>query len=387
MNNNVLFWIWLKLALDDKVTKVFKTYQHFKTIENAYNCTQSDLEDLDFLTDFEKSALLVKDLSVAQNIVRRCQASNIKIITVDDDNYPNSLKQINSYPCVLFCLGDYELLFKKPLITVVGTRKCTSYGEHITSEICANLSLAGFGIVTGVATGIDSSATKGVLSVDGSVIAVLPGGHATTRYGTSYKFKDILRNGVVLSEHLPDTPTGNFAYQQRNRILSALSLGTLVTQAPKSSGALMTATYALEQGKDVFAVMANINMAQSMGSNLLIKDGAIPVLSFLDIVEQYIGDYADILKSDIPILNCENNKEPDSFERHDMAQDFKRVILKSLDEEERIVFDLIKLTETDIDYIIGLSNLPVSVVMSVISSLETKGAIIACPGNKYKLMI
>lgn len=386
MNNNILLWLWLKNALDDKSVLTYKTYLHFKSIQAAYNATKEQLDELGFLKDEEKQKLLNKDLTAAENIQKICASAQIKIITVDDECYPIQLKEIYNYPCVLFLLGNDELVFKKPKLTVVGTRGCTIYGTSMTEKIVMPLARAGFCLVTGVAKGIDSAVIKSVLAAQGSIICVLPYGHGTTRFGTSYRYKDILPYGVILSEHLPNTNSHKYTYQERNRILSALSLGTLVTQAPIKSGAVMTANYALNQGKDVFALPANVDMPQSLGSNMLIRDGATPVFDYKDILFAYANEYKDQLTVDVEQPEVSLNPA-DETEEHDRLQDFKNIVINELDKDEKTVFSKIREGETDIDYIISSTELPTSTVMSIISALETKGAIVACPGNKYKIMI
>ncbi len=385
MNNNILLWLWLKNALKDRSVLVYKTYLHFKSVEAAYNSTEEQLDELDFLTSEHKEALLNKDLTDAKNILNICNSSQIKIITIDDEQYPEEFRQIYNFPCVLFVLGDISILHKSPKITIVGTRSSTSYGTSVTHDITTALALSGFTVVTGVAKGIDNAVINSTVNAGKDLICILPCGHATAWYGTNYKYKNILSSGIIISEHLPDTHTHIFSYQERNRLLSALSIATVVTQAPIRSGAVMTANYAANQGKDVFSVMANVDMPQSAGSNLLIRDGAIPVIDYKDVLYRYAEEYSDVLTVDI--VQPENLKPVDDGEELCMSQDFKRMMRENLDEDEKLIFSKIRETETDVDYIISSTTLPTSAVMSIISSLETKGAIVACPGNKYKIMI
>lgn len=386
MNENHILWIWLKTALNDRSLKTYKIYKAMGNINSIYSCTEKDLENLGFLTDKDKNMILDKDLTAATQTYRLCKANSIGITTIEDEDYPELLKQIDNPPCVLFYYGNYEKAFSKPCITIVGTRDCTTYGEVTTTYISGMLAACGFTIACGVAKGIDSIAMESAVKSDGSVIMVLPDGLIATNYANKYKFKNIRYNGVVISEHLPNEKTSKYAYHERNRILSGLSLGTIVTQAPQASGSLITAGYAADQGRDVFAVPANIDMVQSKGSNLLIKDGATPILGYEDVLETYLPKYKDVLFkcSEKEQINLLKKSEEDQFLK---AEDFKRVIIKQLDEDEQKVFALMSHREVTADYIIDRTNIPVSQVLGIISSLEAKGAIVSCPGNKYKILV
>ncbi len=386
MNENHILWIWLKTALNDRSLKTYKIYKKLGNIQSIYSCTVKDIDSLEFLTDKDKSMLLDKDLSSVNQTYRLCKSNSIGITTIEDDDYPKLLREIDNPPCVLFYYGNYAKAFSKPCITIVGTRDCTTYGEVTTTYISGMLAACGFTIACGVAKGIDSFAMESAVKSDGSVIMVLPDGLIATNYTNKYKFKNIRYNGVVISEHLPNEKTSKYAYHERNRILSGVSLGTIVTQAPQVSGSLITAGYAADQGRDVFAVPANIDMIQSKGSNKLIKDGATPIFGYEDVLETYLPRYKDVLIkcSEKDQINILKKSEEDLFIK---VEDFKRVIIKQLDEDEQKVFALMSHREVTADYIIDRTNIPVSQVLGIISSLEAKGAIVSCPGNKYKILV
>ena len=386
MNENHVLWIWLKTALNDLSLKTYKTYSMCGGVEAVFNAGKKEIEKLEFLDYKDKKALLNKDLSKAQQTYRICSSNGIGITTLDDDDYPKLLREIDNPPCMLFYYGNYNKAFSKPCITIVGTRNCTTYGEVATTYISGMLAACGFTIACGVARGIDTAAMESAVKTDGSVIMVLPDGLIATSYGNKYKFKNIRYNGVVITEHLPSAKTSRYAYHERNRILSGISLGTIVTQAPESSGALITAGYAADQGRDVFALVANIDMVQSKGSNKLIKDGATPIFGYEDVLETYLPKFGDSLirSSESEHIDALRKSEEDEVLK---VEDFKRVMLKQLDENEQQVFKLMSHREVTSDYIIDRTNLPIPLVIGIISSLEAKGAIVSCPGNKYKILV
>lgn len=386
MNEKHVIWIWLKTALNDRSLKTYKTFSAFGSIETVYAAGEKELEAIKFLDDNDKKALLDKDLSEAQKTYRLCSSNNIGITTIEDDDYPELLKEIDNPPCMLFYYGNYKKAFSKPTVTIVGTRECTTYGEVTTTYISGMLAACGFTIACGVAKGIDTVAMESAVKSDGSVIMILPDGLIATNYRNKYKFKNIRYNGVVISEHLPNEKTSRYAYHERNRILSGVSLGTIITQAPDGSGALITAGYAADQGRDVFVLPANIDMVQSKGSNKLIKDGATPILGYEDVLETYLPKFKDSL------IRCAEQDHIDALKKSEddkfiKTEDFKRVIMKQLDKDEQEIFKLMSHREITSDYIIDRTNIPVSQVLGIISSLESKGAIVSCPGNKYKILV
>jgi len=383
MDNILIYWLWLLRTLNGNSRKVRALISHFGSIGRVTEATEEDLLSVDFLQPSEKDALISKnELDNAEATFRFCMSKGIEIIPFTDGRYPAELTEIDNPPAVLFAYGNISEAFSKPKISIVGTRDSTPYGEITSAKISGALAKSGFTIVAGVADGIDSSVIEAALKVDGSVIAILPGGHTRTQFSSKYKFKNIPLHGVILSENLPDTPTYKSSYYERNRLLSGMSLGVIVTQAPVKSGALITANCALNQGKDVFALLANVDMPQSQGSNNLLREGAIPVIDHTDVVNYYISSLGTQINANVkfdPREVCEA-LQPDPVERID---DFHRVVAKTFTDEQQIVFKHIGLVETDINFIIEETQLPVATVMSTLSELEAAGVITACPGNKY----
>lgn len=211
-----------------------------------------------------------------------------KVIKVDINSkfYPERLKNISSPPKQLYCLGNLELLNYKNNIAIIGSRNCSFYGERAAKDFAFNLAKNNICIVSGLAKGIDSFSHIGALNANGKTIAVLGSGLDKIYPKENEKlFQDIVKNdGLVITEY----PLGTLALKQnfpaRNRIISGISEGILVIEARKNSGTNITVDFALEQGKDVFVVPGNIYSKTSDGTNYLITEGAIPVLSYEDIL-------------------------------------------------------------------------------------------------------
>ena len=380
--NHQILWLWAKEALHFNNKKLLQVVEFFGSIEELYYC--DDFSVCTLLNEKEQKILSKKNLRSAWEIYGLCQENQIGILTLTDSAYPPLLKEISNPPCPLFFKGHFLSCLKKPLLTVVGTRSYNGYGEAMTKEIVAPLCNCGFTIVCGIADGIDRFAFETALRCESSVIAVLPFGILSGKGYLTRSFPDILKHGALISEIFPKMPSHPYAYHERNRILSGLSNGTLVIQAPERSGALMTANYAIEQNRDLFAVMANAEKA-SAGSNKLIKEGCYPVTEYTDVLAHYLPRFRDQLHelqtpvAQIFTLQDELNEEK--------LKDFKRKNMASLTKEEQAVFSLLTTEECTTDYLIEHANIPVNEVLQSLTTLEFRGLIVSCPGSKFKVIL
>lgn len=213
---------------------------------------------------------------------------NIQEIAITSKEYPQQLREIHKPPATLYVRGTF-LPQDEIAVSIVGSRKCTQYGKQVAYDLAFALAKAGVTIVSGMALGIDGEAHRGALDAGGRTIAVLGTGvdeksiYPQTHLSLAQR---ILTNGVILSEFEPGTPGLPHHFPQRNRIISALSLGTVIIEANEKSGSLITANFALEQGKDIFAIPGPIYAQTSVGTNKLIQQGAKLVLSAQDILEE-----------------------------------------------------------------------------------------------------
>lgn len=205
-----------------------------------------------------------------------------------ENEFPEHLRQIDSPPEKLYYLGDIDLLNKES-VAIVGSRKATQYGRQIARGLANKTASAGIVIVSGLAAGIDTEAHSGALSIEnGKTIAVLGCGIDICYPAVNKRlYEKIRKTGLIISEYLPGTPPRPYRFPQRNRIISGISKAVVVVESDLKGGALITAGYALKQGKDVFAVPGNITSKMSRGTNLLIRDGAWPILSSTDILSYY----------------------------------------------------------------------------------------------------
>ena len=378
-----LMWIWLKLAVNNSSSKAYKLYEHFKDIKLIYEAGPKEFEQVKGIEKFDICKLLNKDLYESQETLLLCQKNQIDIIPIDDERYPALLREIKQPPCVLFVYGNYNKAISKPCVAVVGSRDCTTYGVQIASQYSGALAISGCTIVTGIADGIDKAAYSGAVKANGNVILVLPEGFLVSHYRKSLPHISY-SNTAVITEHLPTYKQTVFAYHERNRIISGLGICCFIPQAGKNSGALITANHALEQGRDIFVAPSNINLNQSIGSNKLFYDGALPAITYKDILDYVKRYYPDaftdsVTQSDLDYFeNVESQVEIN-------VESYKKIFKPMLPPEAASLLDIFDSVDLTFDYIVQRANRPVSQILTQLSILESAGAIIALPGNKYRI--
>lgn len=212
------------------------------------------------------------------------QNTQITVLTPEDPRYPEALREIFDPPEKLYCVGDLSLL-NKTSVAVVGSRKCTEYGRSCTMELARKLSTNNICVVSGLAMGIDSFAHLGALEGPGSTIAVLGGGIENIFPKNNRHLREqIASQGLIISEHPGDYNPRTYDFPKRNRIISGLCETTVVVEAAEKSGSLITAEFAMDQNRNVYAVPGNITSTYSQGTNRLIKEGAYPLINFHDII-------------------------------------------------------------------------------------------------------
>lgn len=284
MKKDLEYWVRLSCLEGLRNTIKIDLITALGTAKNVYDASKEILFRAGFTNNNYINYYSETLQQESQIIIDKCIKNNIKIVTIIDDEYPELLKFISDPPVVLYVLG---VLPKSNYIAVVGSRKASGYGIETASKMSANLSLLDITVVSGMARGIDTAAHSGALEVGGTTVAVLGCGLDIV-YPPENKglMNRIVESGAVISEYPPGSPPSTNHFPSRNRIISGMSLGTLVVEAGMKSGSLITAGCALEQGREVFAIPGNINNTNSMGTNRLIKDGAKMVLTIDDLLEE-----------------------------------------------------------------------------------------------------
>ena len=280
-NLRIIISIWVTLLGKPVKSVLQKLNEMYGSIENAW-FSEENLWERVSDEKLRKKAL---------DIYEECIKNNIKIVLSSDVFYPKHLKEIESSPYLLYYKGQLPAeanVSEEMLLSVVGSRRCTSYGRINAYNFSKSLAECGLGIVSGMARGIDAQAHKGALFAKGYTIAVLGSGLRNVYPKEHLKlFEEIAENGCVISEFPPETPPFKNNFPARNRIISGFSQGLLVVEASEKSGAMITVNFALEEGRSVYAIPGNINSEKSYGCNFLIKQGALCVTSYADILEEY----------------------------------------------------------------------------------------------------
>lgn len=282
---DINYWIWLSI-LNLRQAEKIKLLEIFKKPEEIYNLTEQKLKKLTNSEELIKKITDKNKKIETEKIINEALKTKTKIITCKNKIYSKELQKIYDYPIVIYAKGNTELLNKKS-IAIVGCRNCSEYGRIIAQKFGYLLARKDICIVSGMAKGIDSYAHKGALVARGGTIAVLGSG-INNIYPIENKklYEDILNNnGLIISEYGINTKPTPDKFPKRNRIISGLSEKILIIEAMKKSGSIITANLAIEQGKNVYAIPGNITSIKSIGTNELIKDGAILVTSLEDILD------------------------------------------------------------------------------------------------------
>ena len=280
------YLIWLSI-LDFEPREKLELIKILGTPEKIFNYTENGLKEFTNSEKIIHKIINSTKRKQAEKIYEKTLAENIEIVGLFDSKYPYKLKNIYYAPIILYAKGNLNLLESEKTIAIVGSRNCSEYGRKITEKMSYMLAKKDYTIVSGMARGIDSYAHKGALIAQGKTIAVLGS-------GINYiypKENEILYNtileeqGLIISEYpLNMIPTPK-CFPARNRIISGISDKVLVTEASQKSGSIITANFAIEQGKNVYAIPGNITSVKSEGTNELIKEGAFLVTTLEDIID------------------------------------------------------------------------------------------------------
>lgn len=291
------YWVWLA-ALPGVGSRVkLRLLEHFSSPEEIYYAQPEELLLTGAVDKLQAKLLADKSLTRAEDVLAACAKAGQFIVTMDDTTYPARLRDIFDPPLLLYGKGSMPIFDDEAAIAVVGTRKCTAYGLDVASQLGYELAKQGALVLSGMAKGIDTAAMKGALRAGGFTAAVLGGGVDVIYPAENRRlYEDVAATGVLLSEYPPGTEPIASHFPVRNRILSGLSLAAVVVEAPERSGALITASTALEQGREVFAVPGPINASDSKGCNALIRDGAGLVSEAWDILGFYEGRFPHKLR-------------------------------------------------------------------------------------------
>lgn len=292
------YWLWL--ANLPKLNNQMKLalLEHFGEPDKIY---YGEKEEYFLVPGMNRTAAEIlenKDLERADRILGDCDRLGLRIITMRDVEYPDRLRNIYDPPLLLYVQGRMPRFDEEVAVAMVGTRRASPYAMEMGEKLAFQMAGLGAVIVSGLAAGGDAAAHRGALRAGGLTAAVIGGGHDVIYPGEHrFLYEDIAARGVILSEYPPGTEHMAGHFPVRNRIISGLSLGVVVIEAPERSGALITAGRALDQGKDVFAIPGQVGDHHCAGSNALLRDGAGVVTDAWDVLGGYAGKFPHKIRS------------------------------------------------------------------------------------------
>lgn len=363
MNDDIGYWISFSKINGLGPVKLYGIFKYFNSIKDAWNASPEEFLNIDNINQnnveqIREAKLNINPIKEADLLIKE----NIKAITLVDEDYPFMLKQMHDPPFVLYYKGIFDKEKLNKCIGMVGTRKPSYSGKKIAYKISFELAQSNITIVSGLALGVDTESHKGALKADnGYTIAVLGSG-VDHIYPSSNKnlYYEIIEKGMIISEYPPETLPDSWRFPARNRIISGLSNGVVIVEAAEKSGALITADFALEQGKEVFAIPGDLNNPMSKGPNNLIKQGASIVTDISDIISNF---------------NWNNKQENINKEEN--------IDILNLTDSEKIIYMSMDNNPQHIDILIDKIQLPLSEISSNLIMLEIKQLIKQLPGKLF----
>jgi DNA processing protein len=351
------YWVGFNLVRGVGAVRLKNILDHFGNLEIAWNAPAEGLISAGIPARVVENFLMIRKQVDLNVIMDRIETQGVKVLTWEDDSYPRRLKEISQPPPVIFVRGSINVE-DDWAVSVVGTRRVTPYGRQVAMEIARFLAQNGVTLVSGLARGVDAIAHQAAMQEGGRTIAVLGSGVDVIYPPEHRKLADeIMKQGAVISDYPLGTQPESSNFPPRNRIIAGLSLATIVVEAGETSGALITAEFAAEQGREVFAVPGSILTPQSEGTNKLIEEGARPLLRMNEILE---------------ILKLEQIPE----------KQFTRKTINATSEEKKLL-GYLNQDPKHIDEICQISGLPIQSVSATLTMMELKGMVTQVGGMNY----
>jgi DNA processing protein len=351
------YWVGFNLVKGIGAVRLQALLDHFGDIRMAWEAPADVLMAAGLGAKQVENLVAVRRQVDLDQVLIRIDNQGIQVLTWDDDLYPSRLKEIGQPPPVLYVRGEL-IPDDQWAVAVVGTRRMTPYGRQVAEEVCTYLAQQGITVVSGLARGIDAIAHQAVLKAGGRTLAVLGSGVDVIYPPEHARLADqIIGQGALISDYAPGTQPEGINFPPRNRIISGMTLATVVVEASDKSGALITATFAAEQGREVFAVPGSILAPQSKGTNRLIQNGAHPLLTPSDISDE---------------LNLIHVPEKQSARR-----------TLPIDATEALLLGYITHQPIHIDDLCDLSKMAVEQVSATLTMLELKGLVNQVGGMMY----
>lgn len=357
MTDDKRYWVGFTLVKGIGAVRLRTLLEYFGTAEAAWHATPFDLVAAGIGPKLAERVIQVRKSLDLDEVLAQAEKNQIRILTWGEAEYPLHLKEIDQPPPVLYLRGTFTAE-DAWAVAIVGTRAVTSYGRQVTEELATVLAQNGVTVVSGLARGVDAIAHSAALKAGGRTLAVLGSG-VDKIYPPEHRSlaEKIMAQGAVLSDYAPGTPPEAVNFPPRNRIISGLSMAVVIVEAGNTSGALITAEFAVEQGRDVFAVPGQVFAPQSKGTNRLIANGAKALLKPADVLEA---------------LDLTRNIERREIRRAVPSDATEAALLKLLEAES-----------VHVDELRSKLDLPVEKISAALTMMELKGLVRQVGGMNY----
>lgn len=398
-------WLWLATRGSAPGMYAMRLLEYFGTPESVYHADKEAYNRVEGLPGRVRKALLDKSLDQADHILHQCEELGVRVLTIQDADYPQRLSQLSAPPCVLYVKGTLPQVDQEAAITLVGARQASPYGVMTARRLGLDLARQGALVVSGTAHGIDTAALEGALSGGGKVLAVLGCGiDVVYPWGREDLYSDVAAAGALLSEYPPGTPPLGSHFPVRNRLLAGLSLGTVVVEGTETSGSLITARWALESDRDVFAVPGNIDVPLSRGPNGLIRRGEAKLIQDAwDILEEYeflypaklhprapLPPQAEQARLNVPVSapkTAEPKREEVQPQPEKLVLDLRKDPEACTDDEAALLRALQGEVTRTADDLVEETGIPARRVMSALTMLQVRQLVKQHPGRGYEALV
>lgn len=352
-----VFWVAFSMVRGIGAVRLKAILDFFGNLEIAWNAPANVFLEIGLPSKIIENLTRLRKSLDLESVMKRLELLKIQVLTWQDGNYPKRLKEVDQHPPVLYLKGELAQQ-DEWAVAVVGTRRPSIYGRQVAEELGAFLAQNGITLVSGLARGVDAAAQDAALKAGGRSVAVLGCGLDRIYPPENQKLAErLITSGGLLSDYGIGTPPDSANFPPRNRIISGLSLATVVVEASQTSGALITATFAAEQGREVLAVPGHIHSPQSKGTNRLIQQGARPLLEMGDVLEAI---------------------------RLEKAQNYRQAqLVLPADALETAILNCLGLEPLHIDEILAATGLPIDKVSATLTMMELKGMVRLVGGMNY----
>ena len=394
------YWLWLTTRKGLGPAGALTVIDHFITPERAYYGEREDYEALP-LPPLARQSLLDKSMDGANRILGDCDRLGVRVMTFQDADYPQRLRQIEAPPVVLYIRGKTFRFDEEAAIAVVGMRKCSLRGREWAERFGMELASSGALVVSGIAEGVDCHAIRGALKAGKPAVSVLAGGvNMVFPYENRFLYQDVAAAGALISEYPPGTPHKGDHFPLRNRILSGLCLGVLAVECEPQGGTMLTVNHALEQGREVYAVPIGLDEKRARGTNHLIRDFKAKLVEnagdiLTDYADRFPAKLAHLaplpqsvvearLSADKPHARAARPAEPKKSQRELVPRGQQK---SRFTDDELSILAVTAGTALTADEIVERTQIPAKRVLSALTMLQLQGAVEERPGRRYYALV